>query len=106
MYVGDKHDDYVAAVKVAVAAYRRRKQRIKSINQLIVVLLIRLLDEEDVIVSREHICSLRNVRREAVTTSAVHIIIICRWRPLAQYCLHGTLRPLSYIRVDVQARND
>ena len=50
-----------AAVTVAVAAYRRRKQRIKNINQLAPVL--GLFDEEDAIVSREHICSLCNVRR-------------------------------------------
>ena len=31
-------DDCVAAVMAAVAAYRRRKQRIKSINQLALVL--------------------------------------------------------------------
>ena len=44
-------DDYVSAVTVAVAAYRRRKQRIKNINQL--ALVLGLLDEEDAIVSRE-----------------------------------------------------
>ena len=58
-------DDCVAAVTVAVAAYRRRKLRIKNINQL--ALVLGLLDEEDVIVSRELICSLCNVRRAAVT---------------------------------------
>ena len=48
-------DDCVAAVTVAVAAYRRRKQRIKNINQLAIVL--GLLDEEDTaVVSRENIC--------------------------------------------------
>ena len=52
-------DDYVAAVTVAVAAYRRRKQRIKNINKL--ALVLGLLDEEDAVVSREHICSLCNV---------------------------------------------
>ena len=57
-------DDYVAAVTVAVAAHRRRKQRIKNINLL--VLVLGLLDEEDAIVSREQICSFCNVRREAV----------------------------------------
>ena len=40
-------DDYVAAVTVAEAAYRRRKQRIKNINQLAVIL--GLLKEEDAI---------------------------------------------------------
>ena len=60
-------DDYVAAVTVAVAAYRRRKERIKNINQLLLVL--GLLDEEDAIVSRERICSPCNVHRAAVTSS-------------------------------------
>ena len=47
-------DDYIAAVTVAVAAYYRRcKQRIENINQL--VLILRLLDEEDAIVCQEHI---------------------------------------------------
>ena len=94
--------DYVAAVTVAVAAYRRRKQRIKNVNKL--ALVLGLLDEKDAIVSREHICSLCNVRRAPVTSSIY--IIRCRWRPLAQYCLHGMLRPSSCIRVVVQARND
>ena len=47
-------DDCVAAVTVAVAAYRRRKQGIKNINQL--ALVLGLLDEEDAVVSREDIC--------------------------------------------------
>ena len=47
-------DDCVAAVTVAVAAYRRRKQRIKNTNQL--ALVLGLLDEEDAVVSREYIC--------------------------------------------------
>ena len=47
-------DDCVAAVTVAVAAYRRRKQRIKNTNQL--ALVLGLLDEEDAVVSRENIC--------------------------------------------------
>ena len=93
-------DDYLAAVTVAVAAYRHRKQRIKNSNQL--ALALGLLDEEDAIVSREHICTLCNVGRAAVTSS-IHSI---RWRPLAQCCSHGTLRPLSGIHVVVQARND
>ena len=66
--------DCVAAVTVAVAAYRRRKQRIKNINQL--ALVLRLLDEEDAIVSREHICSLWNVGNAAVTSS-VQTIACC-----------------------------
>ena len=50
-------DDCVAAVTVAVAAYRRCKQRIKNTNQLAFVL--GLLDEEDAVVSREiSVCSL------------------------------------------------
>ena len=47
-------DDCVTAVTVAVAAYRRRKQRIKNTNQL--ALVLGLLDEEDAVVSRENIC--------------------------------------------------
>ena len=47
-------DDCVAAGTVAVAAYRRRKQRIKNTNQL--ALVLGLLDEEDAVVSRENIC--------------------------------------------------
>ena len=44
-------DDYIAAVTVAVAAYYRRcKQRIDDISQL--VLILGLLDEEDAIMSR------------------------------------------------------
>ena len=95
-------DDCVAAMTAAVAAYRRRKQRIKNNNQLVLVLV--LVDEEDAIVFREHIGSLCNVRR-ATVTSPVQTVRCC-WRPLAQYCLHGTLQPLSCIRVVVQARND
>ena len=57
-------DDYVAAVTVAVAAYRRRKQRIENINQL--ALVLGLLDEEYVVVSREQICRFCNMRRAAV----------------------------------------
>ena len=94
-------DDCVPAVAAAVAPNRRRKQRIKSINQMALALV--LLDVEDAIVSREHIWSLCNLRHTAVTFS---VQIICFWRPLAQYCFHGTLRPSSYIRVVVQARND
>ena len=60
-------DDYVAAVTIAVAAHRCRKQRITSINQL--ALVLGLVDEEDAIVFREHICSFCNVRRAAVTSS-------------------------------------
>ena len=46
-------DYYIAAVMVTVAAYYRRcKQRINNISQL--VLNLGLLDEEDAIVSREH----------------------------------------------------
>ena len=37
-------------------------------------------------------------------TSSVQIR--CHWRPLAQRCLHGTLRPASCIRVVVQAPHD
>ena len=96
-------DDYVGAVTVEVAAYRCRKHRIKNINRL--ALVLGLLDEDDAVVSREHICSLCNVRVAAavVVTSWVHII---RWRPLAQYCLHDTMWPSSCIRVVGQARND
>ena len=56
-------DDSVEAVTAEVAAYRRRKKRIKSISKLAPV--IRLLDEEHAIVSREY-GSLCNVRRKAV----------------------------------------
>ena len=52
---------------MTVAAYRRRKKRIKNINQL--ALVLGLFDEEDVIVSREHVCRFCNVRRAAVTSS-------------------------------------
>ena len=67
-------DDYVGAVTVEVAAYRCRKHRIKNINRL--ALVLGLLDEDDAVVSREHICSLCNVRGAAavVVTSWVHII--------------------------------
>ena len=47
-------DDCVAAVTVVVAAYRRRKQRIKNTNQL--ALVLGLLDAEDAVVSREKTC--------------------------------------------------
>ena len=77
-------DDCVAAVTAVVAAYRRRKQRIKNNSRL--ALVLRLLDEEDALVSRENICSLSNVRRTAVLlTSSVQIR--CCWRPLAQTVL-------------------
>ena len=94
-------DDCVAAMTVAVAAYRRRKQIIKNISQL--ALVLGLLDEEVAIVPREHVCNLRNVLCTAVTSSVQ--ILYC-WRSLTTYCLHGTLRPSSCIRVDAQARND
>ena len=71
---------------VALAAYRHRKQRIKNDNQL--ALVLGLLDGEDAAVSRENICSLRSVRRAAVTSS-VTFIIRCCWRPLANNCLYG-----------------
>ena len=45
-------DDCVAVV--TVAAYRRRKQRIKNTNQL--ALVPGLLDEEDAVVSQQNIC--------------------------------------------------
>ena len=47
-------DDCVAAVTVAVAAYRRRKQRIINTNRL--ALVLGLLNEEDAVVSRKNIC--------------------------------------------------
>ena len=47
-------DDCVAAVTAAVAAYRRRKQRIKNTNQL--ALVLGLIDKEDAVVSPENIC--------------------------------------------------
>ena len=43
--------DCVPAVAAAVTAYRRRKQRIKNIDQLAHVL--GLLDEEDAIMSQD-----------------------------------------------------
>ena len=49
-------DNCVAAMAIAVAAHRRLKQRVKKIDQL--ALVLGLLDEENAIVSREHICSL------------------------------------------------
>ena len=96
-------NDYVAAVTVTVAAYRRRKRRMKNINQF--ALVLGLPNEEDAIVSREHITSFCNVLRALVYVVGTHNIR-CRWRPLAQYCLHGTWWPSSCIRVVVQARND
>ena len=73
-------DDYIAAVTVAVAAHRRRWQRLKNIFQL--ALVLGLLDEENATVPREDIiCNLCDVLR-ATVTSSVHIIR-CRWRPLA-----------------------
>ena len=93
--------DCVAAVTAAVAAYRCRKQRIKNINQLA---HLGLLDEEDAIVSREHTCSLCDVRRTAVRSSSVQIR--CCWRPLVRYCFHGTLPPWSCIRLVVQVLNN
>ena len=44
-------DDCVAAVADAVAAYRCRKRTIKNIAQL--ALVLRLLDEENVIMSQD-----------------------------------------------------
>ena len=46
-------DNCVAVVMAAVAAYRCRKQRTKNIDQL--PLVLGLVDEEDAILSREHI---------------------------------------------------
>ena len=59
----------------------------ENTNEL--ALVLGLLDEEDAVVSRENISSLCSVRRAAVTFPVQ--IIRCCWRPLAQYCLHGTL---------------
>ena len=78
-------DDYVAAVTVAVAAYRRRKQIIKNTNQS--ALVLGLLDEEDAIVSRDKSVAFATCVVQQFTSS-VHIIR-CRWRPLAKYCWHG-----------------
>ena len=67
-------DDCVAAVTTAVAAYRRRKQRMKNINLL--TLVRGLLDEEDAIVSRKHICSsLCNMRRTAVLRPRYRLLL-------------------------------
>ena len=57
-------DDRAAAVAAAVEAYRHRKHQEHQLA---------LVQEEDAIVSREHICSLCNVRRTAVA-SLVQII--------------------------------
>ena len=43
-------DDYVAAVAAAMAAYRRRKQRIKNIDLL--ALVMGLFDDKDAIMSQ------------------------------------------------------
>ena len=97
--------DCVAAVTASGAEYPHRKLRIKSIDQL--ALVIGLLDEEDAIVSREQICGFCNVRRAAVDVFGTVHVIRCRWRPLArQFYLHGTLWPSGCFRVVVQARND
>ena len=59
----------------AVAACRRRKQRIKNINQL--ALVLGLPDEEDAMVSREHIsvafatCTVQQLRPRYVFLDAV-----------------------------------
>ena len=63
-------DNCVAAVTVAVAAYRSRKQRSKHINDM--VLVLKLFNEDDAIVPREHISCLCNVRRAAAITCSVH----------------------------------
>ena len=65
-------DDCVAAATAIVASYRHRKQIIKNINQLALVLGLHKV--EDAIVFREHICSLYNLRRTAATSS---VQIIC-----------------------------
>ena len=62
-------DDCVASVTAAVAAYLRRK----NFNQL--ALVLKLLGEEDAVVSRENICGLCNLHRTAaVVTSSVQIL--------------------------------
>ena len=83
-------DDCIAAVAASVAPYGHRKLRIKSINQLALVLGL-LLDEEDALVSREQICCFCNfcVVQQLVYVLGTYyyrsIIIryICRWGPLA-----------------------
>ena len=53
-------EDCVAVVAATVAAYWRHKQIIKNIDQS--ELVLGLLDQEDtIVVSREHICSLCNM---------------------------------------------
>ena len=61
-------DDCVAAVAAAVAAYRRRKQRIKNIDQL--ALVRGLLDEEDATMSQDG----RRTYLWLSVTSFVHVI--------------------------------
>ena len=92
-------DDCVAAVTTSGAEYPRHKLRIKNINQL--ALVLGLLAEEDTLVSREQISSFCNVRRAAVDVlGTVHYIL--HSRTAQSYCLHGTLRPSSCVRVVVQ----
>ena len=58
-------DDCVAAVSAAVAAYRRRKQRIKYISQL--TLVLGLLYEEDTTLYSSYVLG------GTAVTSSVHI---------------------------------
>ena len=83
----------IAAVTAAVAAYRWRKYIIKNTNQFALAVL--LLDEEDAVVSREHICSLCDVVSCTALASSLHIRSCLK--PLAQRCLHDMLRPVRCI---------
>ena len=72
-------DDCIVEMTAAVTTFRRGKQIIEDTNQL--ALVSGLFIVKDATVSREHVCSLCNVRCTAVTSS---VQIICCWKPLTQ----------------------
>ena len=78
---------------VAVAAYRRRKQRIKNTNQL--ALVLGLLDEEDAVVSQK--ISVASATCCVVQQLRLRYILLLDaavgGRLNSKYSLHGTLWP-------------
>ena len=90
-------DDCVATV----AAYVRRGQRIKNIAEW--AFFQGFLDEEDAIMSQDNRRTYTKPLQRAVQLPPRYR---CCWRPLAQSCLHGTVRPASCICVVEQAPHD
>ena len=101
-------DNCVGVVAAAVAAYRRRKKRIKNIGQFALLLGFCSMTKMQSCFSTtgEHSCRLCNASYSYYLFMP-SVQIRCCWGPLAQQrSLHGALRASSCIRVVVQAPHD